>query len=640
MNNKHITYHILTLLLLMLSLASGLMSCSEKDVPTVLTPDDLFTVTEVRFEGIAGEQSHAIEFEAPEAWTSEVHCLGSWLKADAYRGDKGKAVINISPKSDNFGVTAREATLEIYIDGMEAYTVKVYQESASTGDIQVGGHVDNGVMTLLGNDTGTEFSDTIYVTSTKRWTLKADADVAQVLSFETDGESMNGTETTVRVIVKAAYNKFAASAYEGKFYIQTDEGTAVPLSVKAMARVAVFDMEKPMQNEAERVSFQLVDTIKTGTYMTSVFVESNIRWTLGNMPEWIESTADKGSITNVSSSGKLVTGRKHLTFYLKKSELSRDGKTGVIELLDVRGEVVKKINVTYAGVGSNYVMGNLAFRGEDPMGNPWGFEANSKYIDPNNEADYWKEVSHDFDVVTSASYSSVSDAPFHLLLVKAEGGMPRKQEVHWAELDMPQGAFSRTGDLYSHKMTIRVSNRGDADDQKGITNATEWRYAFVYIVPTDVTFADLWDGNQLKAKYADDMLIMAQKNDPAANYTFAFREVQNGGTVTAPAAGGAVTLNVVPGSFSQCDMKMQLEGKDGTWTTIGSDICAMDYTRKGEELSTVTFTLSENKKVTNPFTHQTTSAPRHIRVTIIAFLGDNEGEKTIFEFYIDQAVNE
>lgn len=618
----------------------ALFSCSEKAEETILTADDLFAVREIAFEGIAGEQKHTIEFEAPHAWTSEIHSLGMWLQADVFKGNAGRASITVRPKSDNFGVTAREATLEIYIDGMEAYTIKVNQASAATGDIQVNGHVDEGVMNLRADDSGNEFSDTLWVTSSKRWTLKADASAADVLSFETDGESRNGEEQTVQVVVKASYNKFSSSVYEGKFYIQTEEGTAVPITVKAAAKVGVYDSQHALQGEAERTSFQLVDTLKTGRFETDFYIDSNVRWTLGDTPEWIETATDKNTITNVTSSGKITQSRHHISFQLKKNALSRDGKTGIIELVDVRGEVVKKINVTYAGVGSSYVSNNLAFKGQDPFGNPWGFEAKASSIDRNNDADYWKEVSHEFEVTTSSNFTSISDAPFHLILVRGDGGVPRKQEVHWAKLEMVAGSPSMTGDLYTRKIAIRVNDRGDSDDKNKLTNQTEWRYAFVYIVPLDVSFNDLWNGDKLKDKYANDMLIMAQKNDPDAQYTFGFKEVNDGGTVDVPAKGGAVTLSVTPGSYSLCDVLMQIQGADGTWSRVGSDICSMDYTRNGEELSTITFTLSENKKVTNPFTHQTVGAPRHIKVSINAFLGDLEGTKTIFEFYINQAIDE
>lgn len=632
--------YILSRLMIMSMLAClmGLCACSSSDPEIILTPDDFFTTREVTFDGVAGEQVQVIEFEAPEAWTAEIHSLGLWLAADTYRGDAGKARMTIRPKSDNFGLTAREATLDIYIDGYEAYTIKVYQNSASTGDIQVNGHVDNGVMHLVADDAGVEFCDTLWVTSTKRWTLRAESGESDVLSFETDGESKNGVETKVQVVVKAAYNRFSAPVYEGKFYIQTDEGTAVPITVNAAAKISIHDSEIPRLDETERASYQLVDTMRTGQFITSFYVESNIRWTLGQLPEWLEATS--ASLTNVTSSGKITNGRHHVSFHLKNDSFSRDGKSGAIELLDMRGDVVKKINITYAGVGSSFVSSNLSFRSQDPYGNPWGFEAKASMINPDDEADAWKEVRHSFEVTTSTDYTSISDAPFHLVMVRADGGMLRKEEVHWARLEMGKGSAKRTGDLYTREIILAVNDRGDADDLNGISDPTQWRHAFVFFVPRNVSFSDLWNGDKLKSQYENDIVLMSQKNDPTANYTFGFEEVKNGGTVEVPARGGAVTLHVIPGSYAQCEVSMQMQGADGIWTNVGNGVCTMDHTRDGDEIKTITFSLSENKKVTNPFTHQTTGSPRHIRVRMLAFVGDNEEMKSIFEFYIDQALNE
>lgn len=628
MNTKLFSFFLMIMLML--------TACSDKENEMILTADDYFSVKEVTFEGISADQVYTIEFEAPKAWTAELHCLGSWLSADKFWGDAGKAVINLRPKTDNFGITSREATLDIYIDGMETYTIKVYQNSASTNDIQVNGHVDQGIMSLTADETGMEFSDTLWIKSNKMWSLKVDDTETEALSFETDGKPLNGEDTNIMLIVKASYSKFKDSNYEGKFYIVTNEGTAVPITVKASASIGIYGTERTMQDESERTSFQLVDTVQSGHFLTEFYIESNIRWVLGNLPEWIETATDANTITNVTSSGKITNSRKHVSFHLKADCLSKDGKTGVIEFKDMRGEVIKKVNITYAGVGSNYVTNNLSFRAEDPYGNPWGFEAKASAIEPSNEEDFWKEIAHNFDVTTSADYSSIKDAPFHLIMVRADAGIARKQEVKWATLEMGNGAPSMTGDLYTKDIVLRVNDRGDADDKNGVTDATLWRYAFAFIVPLNVTFNDLWDGDKLKQQYANDIVLVSQKNDPEGNYTFGFKEVENNGTMTVPAKGGTLTLNVTPGSYSQCVITMSAQNEEGEWKHVSSDICSMDYTRKEEEISTITFTLSENKGVTNPFTHQTTGAPRHIKVEINAFIGDLEDSKTIFVFYIDQ----
>lgn len=631
---------ITTLLLTLLVVVFA--SCSkDKHKETILTADDLFTSKAVTFEGLAGDQTNTIHFTAPASWTAEIHCIGSWLSADVLRGGAGEAAIVLRPVSDNFGTTAREATLSIYIDGYAAYTIQVYQNSAATGDIQINGHVSDGVMTLSANDTGTEFSDTIWVVSSRKWTLVTDGAASGVLSFETDGTPMNGVERTVRVVVKASYASFDAPGFEGRFYIRTEEGAAVPLTVRAAAAVGIYEREYPSPAEAERTSYQLTDTLQRGVFAADFYIESNVRWTVGSMPEWLETGNGTTMPTNVLTSGKINPRRQHVSFRVKRDALSRDGKSGVISLNDARGETVKTISVTFAGVGSDYTDYSMSFPANDPYGNPWGFEAKASSINPDVAEDYWKEVSHEFTVTTSADFTSVKDAPFHLVMVRADNGIAQREEVHWAKFEMGSGAATRTGDLYTRNMFITVNDRGDADDKEGRTDPTQWRYALVYILPARVSFSDLWgaDGN-LKAEYADDMVLIAQKNDPAAAYTFAVKEVADGGTLSVPGKGGTITLNVLPGSYAKCNVNIEQQSQDGAWAKTAAGVCDMDFTMQGDAISTVTFTLSENKAVTNPFTHTTTGAPRHLRVSFVAFIGDAEATKTIFTFYIDQALKE
>lgn len=620
-------------------MAMLLSACSDDDKKeTILSPDELFSATTITFDGLAGEQTNTVVFNAPAPWTAEIHSIGSWLKADVLHGEAGESRIVLSPRSDNFGVTAREALLEIYIDGYEGYSITVNQKSAATGDVQVNGHISDGVMTLTANETGTEFCDTLWITSSKRWSLAMDSDGSNVLSFETDGDSRNGEETNVMVVVKAAYGKFASTSYEGKFYIKTDDGSAVPITVKANAVANVYDHEFASQNESERVSFAFVDTVMANTFMTDFYVESNVRWTIGEMPSWVESGAEASMITNVLSSGKVNPRRQHVSFRVKANELSRDGKSGALTIVDARGEVLKTVYLTFAGVGSNYIASALSVPGEDPNGNPWGFEAKAEYIDASNPADYWKEVRHKFNITTSVDFTTIENAPFHLLLVRADNGIAMKQEMHWAHLEMGNGNSSYNGGLYTRELVLAVSDRGDADDQNGITSPTDWRRALVCIVPVSVSFNDLWTADgKMKEAYSDNAILISQKNDAHATYTFGFEEVANEGTVTVPSAGGALTMNIAKGSYPQCDIVVQSQNAEGEWVSVGSDVCRIDFTTDDNgNPKTMTFTLSKNKGEKNPFTGVVVGSARHLRVSVSAFLGDAEGSKTIFTFYIDQ----
>lgn len=618
-----------------LLLLTGFASCSEKEeTEVVLSPDGLFAATEVTFEGLAEGQTYTVSFEAPNAWTAEVHSIGSWLSIDRTYGEKGRATIVLKPRTDNFGVTAREAELDIYIDGYEPHTIKVYQHSASTGDIQVNGHVDNGVMRLSANASGTEFCDTIWVQSKKRWTLAGESD--GILAFETSGESRNGVETNVRVIVRAAYSNFASTSYEGKFYIRTDEGSALPITVFATAKAGVYAGEFATPAEVECVSLNFQEGSVKGVYTADFYVESNVRWTLGSLPQWVENA----SVTNVLSSGQINPKRQHVSLRIKSDAVSIEGKSGQLTIVDQKGMTLRTLALTFAGVGTQYIEYSLSIPAVDPYGNAWGFEAKASYIDANNPNDYWKEMRHEFQVITATDYTSLADAPYHMILVRGDNGLVHKEEVHWAHLELSGSAGAAAGGLYTKSVVLCANDRGDDDDQNGLTNPTDWRYAFIYLVPQSVQFRDLWEGDGLKAEYADNYVLIAQKNDPNANYSFALREVEDGGTLNVAAAGGAYTFNIVEGSYTQCDITIESQNEDGSWSAVSSAVCNVDFTTDENGVpNTITFTLSENKGTTNPFTHVTTGAPRHLRVSVNAFTGNDTSSVLVYRFYIDQELS-
>lgn len=634
-----------SIILLLLSCSAILFcSCSDEAEPQkALDSEALFDVRSLSFEGVAADQSQCVSFKAPAAWSAEIHSIGNWLKADVLHGEAGTARILLSPRSDNFNVGQREAQLEVFIDGYKPYVITILQKSAATGDIQVEGLGEDGILTLLADETGTEFRDTLWVSSDKRWSLAADPQQSgDILSFETDGQPRQGEQTRVRVIVKASYAKFQDTRFAGQFYIRTDEGSAVPIRVSASASVMVFENEYPLGEEAEseKVSFNMHNHVQNGVFLTDCFIQSNIRWTVGSIPAWVETSTAIDGITNVLSSGHINPLRQHVAFRVKDSELSRDGKTGTVTLLDPQGRLLKTIYLTFAGVGSNYIDSRLSFPALDPLGNTFGFEAKASSIDASNPADAWKQIRREFDIITSTDYTSLSNAPFHLLLVHADNGIPSRREVHWAHLEYVGRQSSSMQGLYCHKLAICASDRGDEDDLRGLTRETEWRHAMLYLVPCHVLFEDLWDENgNLLEKYASSSVLIAQKNNADADYKFGFQEVENGGTLTVPASGGSLNLTITPGSFTQCDILMQQQNASGQWVTLDSKVCQMDIAvDEHQHPTSILFTLSSNKGEVNPFTHQVVGSDRHIRISILAFLGDTEGSRTIFTFYIDQAL--
>lgn len=615
-----------------------LSSCGEKAEETVLqkiTP----SVDAITFEGVAAGQSQTVTFHSPEAWIAEIHSISSWLKADVLHGEAGDVRITLSPRSDNFSAGMREAELQILADGCEPCSVRVLQRSASTGDIQVEGLDADGVMTLQADETGLAFSDTLWVSSSKRWTLSAEE--GDALSFALGEEPLQGVQTRVQLIVTVPYAKFSDTSFEGKFYIMDGEGSAVPVMVKASASVQVFAQEYGMGEEAECVSYNLTNDVQVGVFNTDFYVASNTRWSVGSVPDWTETSVPAASLNNVLSNGNINPMRQHLSFRVKDGALSRDGKTGTVTLVDSQGRTIKTIYLTFAGVGANYIDNRLTLPSLDPLGNPFGFESKASNIDASNPDDSWKQVRREFEVITSTDFTSLSNAPFHLLLVRADNGIPHRQEAHWASLEYVSRNNSAMQGLYSHTMAIHVSDRGDADDQSGLSEETAWRYALAILVPRNVLFDDIWESNgTLREKYANVAVLLAQKNNADAEYKFGFQEVKDGGTLTIPAKGGSLTLNITPGSYTQCDILLEQQNQSGEWTPLNSGVCQMDIAVDDhQQPKSLIFTLSRNKGEENPFTHVVVGSDRHIRVSVLAFIGEAEGSKSIFTFYIDQALD-
>lgn len=625
----------------------AMASCS-KDNETELPPmnPDFITTTEVTFEGLAEDQENTIRFTSPAAWTAEVHSTASWLKADRTSGGAGEAVITLSPRTDNFGLTSREATLEIFIDGYTAYVVKVYQKSAATGDIQVSGHIDNGVMTLKGDATGTSFRDTIYVTSTRQWTLAADAENISTLTFLTGAEQQNGNEKTVMVIVTADYSKFTTSSFEGKFLIRTGDGNAVPITVKAQAETSVYDSERQMQGEQERLTYQLVDSTQHGVYATRFYVESNVRWSIKDKPSWIETSADwsgdaSSAPSNLQKDGTITVGRRLVALRVKDSAVSADGKTGDVNIVDARGTVLKTLHLIFAGAGSNFIQHTLSFPTDDNHGNPFAFEANEATVDNTSTDDNRRQIARPFNVRTFVDYSSIADAPYHLILIDATNGIAHKKEVHWAHLKMGDPSHNTVGanGMRTKQIILEANNRGDADDKNGLTKPSEIRRAFVFLVPRSVTFESMWNEyDVLKPEYADQLVLLSQKNDPNADYKFGFDDLADGSLINVPAAGGAYTYHVTEGSYAKCQFLVEKKNSDGTWSRDMDNSCNITFTTNdNDEPVTVTFSFSKNQYVEDIF-GDLYGEPRDLRISVMAFRDDELEEKQVFQFFVHQEI--
>lgn len=634
--------HKLLVITASIILGTGLLpSCSSDGIELPDPTIDFIQTTKINFEGVAGEEQ-VIKFKSPLAWVAEVHQTGGWLKATPLHGEAGQAEIKVYANSDNFGTYSRKGTIEIFLNGYQAYSIDVEQKSAVTGDIRIEGNINDGKMTLQSNATGTIFSDTIYVCSTKEWTLEAEAQASEILSFKTHDMAQDGAEKRTEVIVTADYSKWENTSFTGKFYVKTNEGTAVPVTVEALSEVAVYANNKVLFGEKEQTTYEFVDTLVRGTYQTKFYVDANIRWTIHNNCPWIETSADwstMGEPSNVLKDGSIAKKRHEVTLRVKASELSAEGKTCTLDLTDSRGMTVKTLNLIFAGTGSDYIDYKFSMPAVDVNGNPWAFEARRNTVE--EEGPYnRRRISIDFSVITSTDYSSIADAPFHLIMIDGTNGIAHKTEHHWANLEMgdPSEQSKTESGMYLKQLYIVANERGDSDDQNQVTKASESRTSIIYIVPRGISFEDMWTSEgRLQEEYADNLVLVSQKNDPDAEYKFAYEGVPDGSELTINPEGENRTFNVVKGSYDKCDVNIQVLDSDGEW--VNSSDCSFTYTSDEEDnILTMTYTFTKNEAKWNPFKKEWVGAPRRFRIQMVAFIGDDKDSKVIYTIYANQDI--
>lgn len=638
----HCKYHQLASLFVLLT---ALFSCSS-DNDTVL-PDpiiDFIQTQSITFEGIEGDE-HNIVFNSPKPWVAEIHQTGNWLKGKPLHGDAGESNISLVTNSDNFGVFSREATIDIFVDGYQAYSIRVEQKSLSTGDLKVEGHInEQGIMSLVSDEKGTKFSDTIYVTSTKQWTLDTDAPSKEVLSFETSEITQDGAGKKTQVIVTADYAKFTDTSFSGKFYIKTIDGNAVAVIANAKSEVSVYETSAHLLGQHERTSYTLVDTIQHGVFQTTFYVDANVRWTIKNDCDWIETSADWGgpsaaNPSNIRKDGTINKNRQQVTLRVKAEKLSAEGKTCMLNITDDRGMTLKVIDLIFAGAGTDYISYRMNLPANDVNGNPWAFEAHESSVEAEGPVNR-RRISMDFNIVTATNYTSIADAPFHLVMVDATNGKVHQQEHHWAYLKMGSASEQTLTDngMYQKQLYLVANERGDADDRNKVTTPSEPRSAFIYIVPREVQFDDMWkaDGT-FRDEYAEDLVLVSQKNDPDADYKFAFEGLADGSTLTIHPDGESRALNVVKGSYNKCDVEIEKLNDSGEW--VKTTDCTMTYTWDEQDNPLVlTFAFTKNESKYDPFKKVWTGSPRSFRIQVKAFIGDNEGSKVIYTIYANQDV--
>lgn len=615
-------------------------ACSGEDEPITGTEGTtVFNVDPIVFDGTAGNQEAEIRFTAGGAWTAMLSATTSWLEITPTSGRAGEAIIKIKPLSDNKGATSRSINVIVLVDGADqTYDVRVSQNTVTASDLKIAGDVSEGIMTLTADNTGNTFAGTLEITSSKKWDILAEGESGNWLAFQKDKEPQNGKETTVKLTVSVDYKRFTAPDMAGSFYLKA-EGEAQPVEIKIIANSVcrIYDHENTTEGETECLEYELTEMMSKGTFQMVCYVESNVKWEVKSLPVWLQYAGEQ-NITNMKADGTLPVKRFGLGFLLNPEYLSTTPQEGDIRLENIRGEVLKTIHIKFSGTGADYLSHNFNFPASDPYGNSFSFEAKAAYIDPDNRDDYWKKMELPFEIQTARDYTTLTDAPYHMLLCKSRSGFVVKEEVHWASLRLgdPDKNIEKDG-IYTKEVYLRVNDRPDADDQNGITVAGQERGAFMFIVPRSVTFDDLFetDGTSLKEEYKEAGTYFQQKQDHQATYTLVFEGLTNKSEIQIPAKGTSITYKALEFTTNQIGYVMKRlfkpagsdEWEERTPTSAQEQSIYIDFNTSGDDdLESITLNVGENK----------TSGERRFRFYFHAFRGDGYEDATILQFDIIQ----
>lgn len=631
MKKKHIYLLASTLVgLLTLFLQTA---CSDDDENTTPQGTTLIETEPIVFGDAEEGREVEIKFQAGNSWNVSFPTT-EWLSVSPTSGNAGDASIKVKLLGNNKGASERSRDLLILVAGESTpYVIKISQEPSADNDVRVYGDINESLMTLQLDESGTNFVGTIRITSSKTWDIIPENNANQWLQFTKDQEPQDGKETTVNLTVTVPYSKFTSNIMQGSFLIQA-KNSSEPVRIEVVAGVncKVYERERKTDNETERTDYELVDTITRGTYQTIFYVESDIKWTLANVPEWLQ-TASTEVPTNMRPNGELNPARVGIGLLVNPDYISITPKEADVHLVDNSGSVLKTIHLRFAGTGNDYLQYDFSFPASDPLGNEFSFEARAEYIDPDNSNDYWKKVELPFHITTSQDYTDIDDAPYHLILCKGNNGTIVKEEVHWAALRMGDaGENTSSNGLNVKEVYLRVSDRPDADDLNGITSQGEMREAFVFIVPKNVTFNDLFENgtSSLKDEYGIFSRII-QKPDHQADYHITFEGLNNMDEIQVPAEGCSTEYKVTSTSTPKINYTLKRLFKPANsdeWTEQQptSAQSSSIYITFNEDMESIVLNVGAN----------TGTSERRFRFYLQAFRGDGYDDIKIFQFDIIQ----
>ena len=222
-------------------------------------------------------------------------------------------------------------------------------------------------------------------------------------------------------------------------------------------------------------------------------------------------------------------------------------------------------------------------------------------------------------------------------MCNANNGRLLKEEVHWATLRMgDENNRSESNGIFSKEIYLKANDRGDEDDQQALTNPASVREAFIFIVPKNVSFEDLFNAGDvtLKEEYAESFSHIMQKQDHEITYELVFENLESGSTVYLPTEGGSLQFNVSKVTSEQLTptlIRLWYNSTTNEWeekeaSSAQQNGVTLDYLRSEEtgELESIILNVAPGMLTTT----------RGFRFNINVFRGDGYSEINIFTFDI------
>lgn len=560
-----------------------LTACSETEVvndPSVIdTKPIIFESTPV--------EKHDISFYAGGDWTASLSNT-AWIQLDQATkvGPKGEARVSLSCRA-NEGTKERTSVLTVKVENEEAYEIKITQVPHGSYVIIEAKEVVFAIDPALNNNRGA-FTAGLNVLSNSKWSIKSLPEWVSYMA-EDDKEPVEGVQTSVNLIFQADPASFDAAQMNGLVEI---ENLSNPGEVFSIPMIVTSDFVTKNSLGEEISTFMMSRSAAAGNnYMVSMTVESNTAWSINmeNLPEWLSIPV----FSNEKEYALSLETTKSINLFFEESLIDTDKLETEITLENPLLGLTKKVKIVFPGTGLDYFECTLRIPNE--------FEFSASRWDENGEIP--GAVKHlDFSMLSGTDYTSDLDAPFQFFFIKGQNGFTMKEEIYWAQITYEGKSEQATyGPLHKHDFVLFVHD-----------NFAERREGYLVIADKGVTFEDLFiDGTEdLKPEYDNAKTHFAQQGAPSGDFDCAIED------------------NYV--AFTK-------EGDTQLFEIFTSpEMVSADF--GFSEWLSINFVYDEGKFLLEVKAKpNTTGEVRYQEVHIMQYVPEDDSEKSIYSFLVEQA---